>query len=118
MEVKTFDERLGRVLDVRRKSRAAHAHKPRVLNARKQALPRTVDKLWQRLGKLPADVGVVVGNVHTAFSLFDAVENGTPLYRRALTVCGGSAVKPSNLWVRTGTTYAGDADTVFIVQAP
>ncbi len=62
------------------------------------------------VGKLPADVGVVVGNVHTAFSLFDAVENGTPLYRRALTVCGGSAVKPSNLWVRTGTTYADCVD--------
>lgn len=58
------------------------------------------------VGKLPADVGVVVGNVHTAYSLYDAAENGTPLYRRALTVCGGSAVKPSNLWVRTGTTYA------------
>ncbi|MDE7464205.1 MAG: RnfABCDGE type electron transport complex subunit C, partial [Clostridiales bacterium] len=36
-------------------------------------------------GGLPADLGVVVGNVHTAYATYDAVENGTPLYRRALT---------------------------------
>lgn len=55
------------------------------------------------LGKLPADVGVVVGNVHTAFSLHRAVYDGTPLYERALTVCGGGITEPRNLWVKTGT---------------
>ncbi len=56
-------------------------------------------------GKLPADIGAVVGNVHTAYALFDAVENNTPLYRRALTVCGGGVRNGGNLWVRTGTLY-------------
>lgn len=57
-------------------------------------------------GKLPADVGAVVGNVHTAYSMYDAVENNTPLYRRALTVCGGGVNKNANMWVRTGTKYS------------
>ncbi|MDE7464549.1 MAG: 4Fe-4S dicluster domain-containing protein, partial [Clostridiales bacterium] len=57
-------------------------------------------------GGLPADGGVVGGNVHTAYATYDAVENGTPLYRRALTVCGGGITEPKNLWVRTGTLYS------------
>lgn len=57
-------------------------------------------------GGLPADVGVVVGNVHTAYAVYDAVENNTPLYRRALTVCGGGIKDAKNLWVRTGTRYS------------
>lgn len=56
------------------------------------------------IGGLPADVGTVVGNVHTAYALYDAVYNNTPLYRRALTVTG-DVVNPCNLWVRTGVTY-------------
>ncbi len=58
------------------------------------------------VGGLPSDVGVVVGNVHTAYSVYDAVENNTPLYRRALTVCGGGIHEAKNLWVRTGTRYS------------
>lgn len=57
-------------------------------------------------GGLPADVGVVVGNVHTAYAAYDAVENGTPLYRRALTVCGGGIKEQKNIWARTGTLYS------------
>lgn len=57
-------------------------------------------------GGLPADVGVVVGNVHTAYAVHDAVRNGTPLYRRALTVCGSGIVHNKNLWVRTGVKYS------------
>ncbi len=57
-------------------------------------------------GALPADVGAVVGNVHTAYSMFDAVENRNPLYRRALTVGGGAIAEAKNLWVRTGTAYS------------
>lgn len=62
------------------------------------------------LGKLPADVGVVVGNVHTAYALYDAVENNTPLYRRAVTIGGGAIAEPSNLWVRTGTRFSDCAE--------
>lgn len=57
-------------------------------------------------GGLPADVGVVVGNVHTAYALWDAVENNVPLYRRALTVCGGAVGEPKNMWARIGTPFS------------
>ncbi len=53
-------------------------------------------------GGLPADVGVAVGNVHTAYAVCDAVVNGTPLYRRAMTGAG-AVERPSNIWVRTGS---------------
>ena len=56
-------------------------------------------------GGLPADVGAVVGNVHTAYAMYDAAVNGTPLYRRAMTV-GGDVAQPKNLWVRNGTPYS------------
>ncbi|MBD5132221.1 MAG: electron transport complex subunit RsxC [Clostridiales bacterium] len=58
------------------------------------------------IGKLPADVGVVVGNAHTAFAMYEAVELNKPLYRRALTVCGDGVTVTANLWVRIGTLYA------------
>lgn len=57
-------------------------------------------------GKLPADIGVVVGNVHTAFAMYEAVELNKPLYRRALTVCGDGVKKTANLWVNIGTKYS------------
>ncbi len=55
------------------------------------------------LGKLPADHGVVVQNVATAFAVCEAVEKGKPLYERILTVSGGAVKQPKNLWVRVGT---------------
>lgn len=61
------------------------------------------------VGGLPADVGVVVGNVHTAYSMYDAVVNDTPLYRRAVTVTG-DVERPCNLWVRTGVPYTSCAE--------
>ncbi len=56
-----------------------------------------------RVGKLPASVGVIVDNVHTALSVCRAVEKGEKCYRRILTVSGGGIKNPSNMWVRTGT---------------
>ncbi len=56
------------------------------------------------VGKLPADVGVVVDNVHTAYAVYDAIDNNNPLYRRALTV-SGLAINPGNFWIDTGVTY-------------
>lgn len=58
-------------------------------------------RLW--LGKLPADVGVVVQNVATCFAVCEAVELGKPLYERILTVSGKAVKTPKNLWVRVGT---------------
>ena len=55
------------------------------------------------LGKLPADVGVVVQNVATCFAVCEAVEEGKPLYERVLTVSGKAVKEPKNLWVKIGT---------------
>ncbi|MDE6356629.1 MAG: electron transport complex subunit RsxC [Clostridia bacterium] len=55
------------------------------------------------MGKLPADCGVVVQNVATAFAVCEAVELGKPLYERVLTVSGKAVKNPKNLRVRVGT---------------
>ncbi len=56
------------------------------------------------LGKLPADSGVVVQNVATAFAVCEAVELGKPLFERVLTVSGKAVVTPKNLLVKLGTS--------------
>lgn len=53
--------------------------------------------------KLPADSGVVVQNVATAFAVCEAVEAGKPLFERVVTVSGRAVRKPKNLLVRLGT---------------
>ena len=60
-------------------------------------------------GALPANVGVVVDNVHTAYAVWDAVDNCNPLYKRAMTV-SGKACNPKNLWVDNGVTYSAIYD--------
>lgn len=74
-------------------------------------------------GKLPADAGVVVINVHTALAIARAVERGEPCYRRVMTVSGGACGRPQNLWVKNGTLLRevaalceGDADCARIVS--
>ncbi len=56
-------------------------------------------------GGLPADIGVVVDNVHTAYSTCRAIKYGEPLYRRAMTVSGGGINNKGNFWVRNGVSY-------------
>lgn len=56
-------------------------------------------------GGLPFDVGVVVQNVATAKSVWDAVRNGKPLYERVMTVSGLGVSSPKNLLVRIGTPF-------------
>lgn len=53
-------------------------------------------------GGLPIDVGVVVFNVQTAYSIKKAVCEGIPLTERVLTVTG-LVEKPGNLKVKIGT---------------
>lgn len=55
------------------------------------------------LGKLPADIGVVVENVATCFAVCEAVERGKPLYERVLTATGKAIKNPKNLKVKVGT---------------
>ena len=54
-------------------------------------------------GKLPADAGTVVVNVHTALAVSRAVDENIPCYERVMTVGGGAAKRPGNFWVRNGT---------------
>jgi electron transport complex protein RnfC len=52
---------------------------------------------------LPFDVGVVVQNVGTAYSVYEAVALGKPLYEKVMTVSGRGIQRPANLRVRVGT---------------
>ena len=54
-------------------------------------------------GKLPADAGAVVVNVHTALSVCRAVDRNIPCYERVMTVSGRAVKAPKNLWVKNGT---------------
>lgn len=56
-------------------------------------------------GGLPADVGVLVQNVGTAFAVYEAVLKGKPLYERVVTVTGDCVEKPGNFQVRIGVPF-------------
>lgn len=55
------------------------------------------------IGKLPADSGVIVQNVATAYYVCEAVEKGKTLTERIITVSGQAVENPKNLWVKIGT---------------
>ena len=54
-------------------------------------------------GKLPADVGCVVGNVATSKAIADAIRTGMPLVSRITAVTGEYIKNPGNFMVRIGT---------------
>jgi len=54
-------------------------------------------------GGLPADVGVIVHNVGTAFAVYEAVQKNKPLIERVVTVSGKEVKQPSNFMARIGT---------------
>ncbi|MFY0652762.1 MAG: electron transport complex subunit RsxC [Cyclobacteriaceae bacterium] len=54
-------------------------------------------------GGLPMDVGAVVHNVGTTYSVYEAVQKNKPLIERIVTVTGKEISCPSNLRVRIGT---------------
>ncbi|MDH5609722.1 MAG: electron transport complex subunit RsxC [Cyclobacteriaceae bacterium] len=54
-------------------------------------------------GGLPVDVGAIVHNVGTTYSVYLAVQKNQPLIERVVTVTGKSIDHPSNFWVRIGT---------------
>lgn len=56
-------------------------------------------------GKLPLNVGVVVNNVQTAYSITKAVCEGIPLISRVITVSGDGVENPGNFRVRIGTQF-------------
>lgn len=55
------------------------------------------------LGKLPADVGVVVMNVSSIGFLGRYLKTGIPLTSRRVTVDGDAIKKPGNVWAPIGT---------------
>ncbi|BCV54063.1 electron transport complex subunit RsxC [Shewanella algae] len=57
-------------------------------------------------GAIPAQLGIVVHNVGTAFAIREAVRLGKPLIERVVTVTGGNIPKPGNYWVPLGTPIA------------
>jgi electron transport complex protein RnfC len=67
-----------------------------------KTLIRTVLKRTIPMGGLPMDVGVIVNNVATAKSVYEAVIENRPLVDKVITVTGKVA-SPKNLLVRIGT---------------
>lgn len=57
-------------------------------------------------GKLPSDLGILLQNVGTIFSIYDAVVNGVPCISRITTVTGSPLRTPKNFHVLIGTPVA------------
>lgn len=53
--------------------------------------------------QLPADIGVLVHNVGTAFAIAKAIDEGEPLLERVVTVTGETVAEPCTAWVPIGT---------------
>ena len=80
--------------------------KPKYPQGAEKQLIYAVTKRKVPAGGLPMDVGVVVSNTHTAYSVGRAVLHGEPLYRRAMTVSGNGVETRANYWVRNGVPYS------------
>ena len=63
-------------------------------------------------GGLPAQVGCVVSNTHTAYAVAKAVFEGETLFKRAMTVSGDGVEKAGNYWVRGGIPFSFIYDTL------
>lgn len=57
------------------------------------------------MGGLPADVGVIVINVETAYEISHLFKTGMPVTKRIITVAGDCIEDPCNLEVRLGTPF-------------
>jgi electron transport complex protein RnfC len=71
------------------------------MGAEKTLIKTVVDKAVP-MGGLPMDVGVVVNNVTTAKTIFDALIEGKPLISKVITVTG-EFDNPKNVLARIGT---------------
>ena len=56
-------------------------------------------------GGLPLDIGVVVLNISTIFSIYQAVVEGIPLIQRVITMAGDNLKRPGNYLVKIGTPF-------------
>lgn len=55
---------------------------------------------------LPFDVGCVVFNVGTLYSIYRAIYEGIPLIERPITVAGENCINPGNYMVKIGTQFS------------
>jgi electron transport complex protein RnfC len=56
-------------------------------------------------GKLPADAGCIVQNVHTALDIYRAVVQGIPAIFNIVTVTGEAVKNPKNMRIRMGMSF-------------
>jgi len=63
-------------------------------------------------GKLPMDIGVIVMNVTSVFSIYNGIIEGIPLTEEIVTVTGGAVGKPKNYRVPIGTQIKDIMETV------
>ncbi|WP_261817005.1 electron transport complex subunit RsxC [Vibrio gallicus] len=68
----------------------------------KQLIKVLTDKEVPNQG-IPADIGMMVQNVGTAFAVKRAIVDGEPMIERVVTVTGKSVKSSQNLWVPIGT---------------
>ncbi len=118
---------IQKILNPARTAVGIEANKPQALAAMKQVLNDDVELLALRVrypqgaekqliqsvtgrcvppGGLPAAVGCAVFNAATCAAIYDAVYEGMPLVRRAVTVTGRAIARPSNFLAPIGTLYS------------
>jgi len=61
-------------------------------------------------GGLPFDVGVIVQNISTTLSIFEATTMKKPLYEKVATFSGRAINRPANLKVKVGTVLSDVVD--------
>ncbi len=64
-------------------------------------------------GGLPFDVGVIVQNISTVYSIYQSVVEGMPLVKRIITVSGENCIKPGNYEIKIGTPIKNIIDYCF-----
>nr|WP_181006129.1 electron transport complex subunit RsxC [Shewanella insulae] len=78
-------------------------------------------------GAIPANLGILVQNVGTAYSIAQAVYRNMPLIERVVTLTGQNVAKPGNYWVPIGTPvehllevaqFRGDTNAPVIIGGP
>lgn len=118
---------IQKILNPTRTAVGIEANKPQALAAMKRVLNDDVELLALRVrypqgaekqliqsvtgrcvppGGLPAAVGCAVFNAATCAAIYDAVYEGMPLVRRAVTVTGKAIARPSNFLAPIGTLYS------------
>ena len=76
--------------------------------------------------RLPIEKGIIVNNVSTIYAIYEALNEGKPLFERIITVTGEGVKKPCNCLVKVGTkvsdilTLLGGkhANTIIIAGGP